>query len=55
MQQLTDVMKAITILSPLLEEIVRCLRSGDEPAFLYSLPATLKSRVAFELKKARTS
>lgn len=53
MHTLTDVLKAITIVAPLIEEIVEYLRGGDEPAFLQSLPATLKSRVALEMRKAK--
>lgn len=53
MQTLSEVLRAITIVAPLIEEIVEYLRGGDEPAFLHTLPATLKSRVALELRKAK--
>lgn len=53
MQALAEFLKALTIIAPLIEEVIACLRGGPEPDFMHSLPATLKSRVALELRKAK--
>lgn len=50
---LMDILKALEVLAPLVEQVVKYLRGGDEPAFFATLPATLKSEVALKAKIAR--
>ena len=49
----TDLLKALTVLAPLVEQVVLYLRGGSEPAFFASLPPVLKSQVALNAKIAR--
>ena len=50
---ITVVLQAITVLWPIVEEIVKALASGSTPEFVTTLPDTLRSRVALNLRKAR--
>lgn len=47
-----EVLKALTILAPLIEEIVDALRTGKTPDFVAKLPERSRARVAFEARKA---
>jgi hypothetical protein len=51
----SDVALAIQVLVPLVEQTVAYLRGGPEPEFMATLPVVLKSRIALEARKARTS
>ena len=55
MPALSVVLQALSILEPLIEEIIRCLGTGQSPEFLNTLPSTLKSRVALNLRKSHQS
>ena len=53
MPTLSIVLKALSILEPLIEELIKCLGTGQTPDFIGTLPSTLKSRVALNLRKAQ--
>lgn len=53
MPTLTIVLKALSILEPLIEELIKCLASGQTPDFIGTLPTTLRSRVVLNLRKAQ--
>ena len=52
MNTILAVAKAIEILEPLVVQTVEYLQGGDKPAFMTTLPDTLKSRIALNLTKA---
>ena len=53
MPSVADIMRAVTVLAPLVEQTVEWIRDGREPDYLSRLPATMKSRVALAAHKAR--
>ena len=46
------ILKAVEILAPLVEDLVKALSKGEMPAFVTTLPSPLKSEVALAAKKA---
>lgn len=45
-------LQALTVLAPLVEEVVKALSRGKLPDFVLTLPSPLKSEVALAAKKA---
>jgi hypothetical protein len=47
------VLQAITVLKPLVDEVVEYLSGGPEPKFMATLPDRLKSEIALAARKAK--
>ena len=47
-----DFLAAISILGPVIEDVVNYIRGGEPPSYLASLPTEIKSRIALERLKA---
>lgn len=47
MSQITEILKAVEVLAPLIEQTITYLRGGEIPEFMQSLPSPLKSRIAY--------
>jgi len=50
---LTNVLKAVEVLAPLVEQVVQYIQGGERPAFFETLPEVLRSEVALKARRAR--
>lgn len=50
---LTNVLKAVEVLAPLVEQVVAHLQGGPKPEFFETLPETMRSEVALKARRAR--
>ena len=52
---MSNFLKALLILEPLIEEVVAYVSGGPKPHFFDTLPEPLRSRVAFDALKGRST